>query len=234
MANLLIVDASARPGLGGIDAHGAYSRRLTHHFASRWRLRRPGDVIVHREVGLTPPAAVTHDWIAAAYTPVAQRTPAMRAALRESDALAAELAQADLLVIGSPLYNFGMPAGLKAWVDNVVRIGVTMDFVPERADPYVPLLAPRRIRAASLVARGGHGMDPGGEHAAMNHLESSLTTALGFIGVTDFAHVAVEHQEFGGQALDASLHRALASVDALAQRWDAELRCALEAVPACA
>ena len=149
----------------------------------------------------------------------------MRQTLAESDQLVDELIAADVLVIGTPLYNFGMPAALKAWVDQVVRPGRTVDVdESNRLDPYVPKLADRPRHVVILTARGGIGFDAGGEMAHMNHLEPNLITALGFIGITRVHQVAIEGQEVGGELLAASVARGLDRVDALV----AELQRALQ------
>ena len=78
MTTVLHLDASARPGHAGSHAHGSHTRALTHRFVERWRATRPGDTVVVRDVGQTPPAHVSADWVAAAFTPRADRTTAQR------------------------------------------------------------------------------------------------------------------------------------------------------------
>ena len=126
MIRLLHVDASARPGRSGESAHGSHTRRLSARFVAAWKALRPGDPVVYRDVGQAPPAPVTGDWIHAAFTPANRREPWMREALAQSDALVDELLAADLIVAGVPMYNFGVPAGFKAWIDNIVRVGRTL------------------------------------------------------------------------------------------------------------
>ena len=219
MTNLLHIDSSARPGRAGEQAHGSQSRRLSHAFVSRWRAARPGDEVVYRDLAVSEPTPVRHEWIHAVYTPEARRMPAQHAVLGESDGLVRELKAAEVLVIGMPMYNFGMPAPLKAWVDNIVRIAATFDFDPGRDNPYVPLLADRPRRAVLLTSRGGNGFDAGGALAAMNHADTALRDVLGFIGITDVQTVAIENEEAGGEALAASVAQALSAIDALADAW---------------
>ena len=219
--HLLHIDSSARPGRAGEHAHGSQTRRLTHRFVSRWRAARPGDLVSYRDVGAAPPQPVTHAWIGAAFTPAAEHAPWMQGALDESDLLVDELLRADLLVIGAPLYNFGPPAPLKAWIDNVVRAGRTVAIDPSRPeDPYRPLLADRPRTAIVLSARGGYGYGAGEPMAGMNHLEPSLRTALGFIGITDVREAVIEHEEHKdtpdfARSVEAALHDVDAMVDAL-------------------
>lgn len=224
MPRILHIDASARPGLAGRDEHGSHSRNLSHRFIHRWREERPNDPVTHREVGLSPPAFIDQRWIEAAFAPEARRQPWMADVLAESDRLVDELVAADVLVIGSPLYNFGMPAALKAWVDQIVRVGRTVDFDPSQPeDPFTPLLADRPRQAIILSARGGEGFEPGGPLAHMNHLEPALMTVLEFIGINRIHRVAIEYQEAGGDLLAASVANANKKVDALADQLLAEL-----------
>ncbi|MGK9064492.1 FMN-dependent NADH-azoreductase [Stutzerimonas chloritidismutans] len=229
MTHLLHLDASARPGVAGKDEHGSHSRHLTHRFISGWLAHRAQDSVTYRDIGQNPPSFINHDWIASAFTPPERHEPWMKDALAESDELVDELLAADVLVIGTPLYNFGMPAALKAWIDQIVRLGRTVGMDESRLpDPYVPLLEDRPRHAVILSARGGIGFGPGGEMAHMNHLEPNLVTALNFIGITRIHQIAIEGQETGGEVLAASVEQALREVDALVS----ELQAALKAAPA--
>lgn len=216
MPHILHLDTSARPGLAGKDLHGSHSRNLSQRFVSQWLARRAQDSLTYRDIGQNPPTIIDHDWIAASFTPEEQREPWMQDTLTESDQLVDELIAADVLVIGAPLYNFSMPAALKAWIDQIVRTGKTVAFDDSNPlDPYVPLLADRPRHAVILSARGGVGFDAGGAMAHMNHLEPSLITALGFIGITQVHQIAIEGQEVGGELLAESVAHALNKVDAL-------------------
>ncbi|CAM5245656.1 FMN dependent NADH:quinone oxidoreductase OS=Stutzerimonas stutzeri OX=316 GN=azoR PE=3 SV=1 [Stutzerimonas stutzeri] len=178
--------------------------------------------MTYRNIGQTPPSFVSHAWIASAFTPEERREPWMNDALAESDRLVDELLAADALVIGTPLYNFGMPAALKAWIDQVVRLNRTVGMDESNPlDPYVPMLADRERHAVILTARGGIGFNPGEAMAHMNHLEPNLATALGFIGITRIHQIAIEGQEIGGELLASSVAEALRRVDALVTRLQA-------------
>ncbi|WP_421705158.1 FMN-dependent NADH-azoreductase [Alloalcanivorax xenomutans] len=231
MTTLLHLDASPRPGRSGTDEHGSHTRRLTDHFVTQWRRLRPGDAVMRRDIGSRPPALTTVEWIQAAFTAPDRHQPWMKEVLAESDALVQEVLDADILVLGVPMYNFSYPAAFKAWIDNIVRAGRTVDFDPSNPeDPFTPLLADRPRHAVILSSRGGFGMNPGGPLAHVNHLEASIRTALEFIGIERFHEIAIEHQEEGGERLEASIADALSRVDALVD----ELRRIREPVPACA
>lgn len=216
MPHILQIDTSPRPGLAGQDDHGSHSRSLTSHFVDQWLHRRPEDTVSYRDIGLNPPSYVTRDWIQSAFSTPEKQQPWMADTLAESDRLIDEVIAADVLVIGAPLYNFGMPANLKAWVDQVVRIGRTVDYDPSQPDePFTPRLADRPRHAVILSARGGAGFGPGGKFSHMNHLEPGLTTVLEFIGINRIHCIAIENQEAGGELLAASVVSAQRQVDAL-------------------
>ncbi len=216
MTHILQLDVSARPGFAGKDLHGSHSRHLSQRFVRQWLGKRGQDTLCYRDIGQQPPSIISHDWIAASFTPDDKREPWMHDTLAESEQLVAELIAADVLVIAAPLYNFGMPAALKAWIDQIVRPGRTVEMDDSNPlDPYVPKLADRPRHAVILAARGGVGFGPGGEMAAINHMEPALITALGFIGITQVHQIAIEGQEVGGTVLAESIAQANRQIDSL-------------------
>ena len=215
MATVLHIDASARPGSSAESRYGSHTRRLTARFMQRWRAARPDDTVLYRDVGQQPPSPVTGEWIHAAFTPPAQREPWMDQALAESDALVAELQRADLIVAGVPMYNFNVPAQFKAYIDNIVRVGLTFGFDRSRpGEPYWPLLTEQRKRLVILSSRGDYGYAGRIQH--MNHVEPSIRTAFGYIGITDVHSVAIEYDEFADERLRDSIATAEAAVDVVA------------------
>ncbi|NEQ23650.1 MAG: FMN-dependent NADH-azoreductase, partial [Microcoleus sp. SIO2G3] len=126
MAHLLHIDSSPR-------GERSHSRRLTREFIDAWMQAHPTDVVTYRDVGRNPAPHVDEPWIAAAYTPPAQRTPQLQEAIRISDQLVDEFLSADVYVIGVPMYNLSIPSTLKAYIDQIVRIGRTFEFTPEDA-----------------------------------------------------------------------------------------------------
>jgi FMN-dependent NADH-azoreductase len=210
--NLLLVNASPR-------RERSLSRRLATAFVTQWRALRPRDVVVERDVGIDHPPMLTEAWIAACFTPEDQRTPAQRDVLAYSDAAIGELAQADIVLIATPRYNYGMPAALKAWFDQVIRINRTFSFDPEEKTwPLSPLLSGKKL--VLMSASGEFAFHPGGLRESWEHLESHLRTCARYLGVAegDVHHVAVEYQEFGDERHQASLEGALESAKALADR----------------
>jgi FMN-dependent NADH-azoreductase len=219
MATILHIDASARPGRSDQDRFGSHSRRLTARFIERWTEARPDDRIIYRDVGQAPPQPVTGRWIHAAFTKPEQREPWMHEVLGESDALVDELIEADVIVAGVPMYNFGPPSQFKAYIDNVVRVGRTFGFDRSRpGDPYWPLLTEHGKRLVVLSSRGDYGYGEGGRIQHLNHVGPSVRTPFQYLGITAFEAVAAEYDEFADERLQASLARAEAEVDALVER----------------
>jgi FMN-dependent NADH-azoreductase len=200
---LLRIDSSPRTDIR------SRSRQLTGRFADVWRNHNPTGRVVWRDLRYEIPPHVDQAWIEAAYVPAERRTPAMRQALATSDALIDELLAADEYVLGVPMYNFGLPSSLKAWVDNIVRVGRTFAFVPDdpNGESYQSLVPPCR-RAIVIVTSGVGGYEPGGPIWHMNHVEPHLRTIFEFIGIADVHFVYAGYDEFGGDRLERALQAA--------------------------
>lgn len=224
MATLLYITASARRSR-------SLSRDLGERFLAEWRVRRPGDEVIVRDVGQAPPPAVSEDWIAAAFTPEAARSDSQKDTLALSDELIDELAAADVIVIATPMYNYGTPAALKAWVDQVIRVNKTFTFDLARGDhPLEPTLSGKTL--VLLTATGEFGFAPGGLRAEMNHLVPHLRTVSKYLGVAEDHHIGIEYQEFGDSRHAESLRSAREAVPALAARLADRLSSTRETVPA--
>lgn len=207
MLTLLHVDASAR-------SDHSHTRRLGRLFTEQWCAVRPGDRIVARDVGRNPPSTVTEAWIAAAFTKPEKRSSGMRSVLAESDELIDELERADLIIVGAPMYNFGVPAAMKAYIDNIVRIGRTFGFDKSRG-AYWPMLSGKQLLI--LSARGDYGYAPGERLAHLNYVEPYLRSVFAFIGVTETHSIAVEYDEFSDDRLARSLAETEDAIKQLAE-----------------
>lgn len=224
MKSLLVLHSSGR-------VTRSITRRLAQRFTTAWLAQNPGGRVNERDLGLNPPTTVNEPWIAAAFSDPAARTAAMQDALRLSDTLIGEILAADAIVIGAPIYNFGMPAQLKAYLDQIVRVGLTFAFQPGSAEPYRPLLPSRPV--VVLESAGDGSLYPGAPLAHLNFLEPHLTTVLGYVGLTDVAFIRVGYEEFQDQRLQHSLAAAEQAVDELvARRFSAKAVPAQTAVPA--
>ena len=121
-------------------------------------------------------------WLAANFTIADDRTDVQRETLALSDSLITEIKQADTIVIGSPVYNFSVPAVLKAWIDQIARVGVTFKYTP---DGPVGLLSGKR--AIIVIASGG---TPVGSD--IDYASGYLKHIMGFIGITDVTIIAAD------------------------------------------
>ncbi|GGB56256.1 FMN-dependent NADH-azoreductase [Henriciella pelagia] len=208
--SVLIVEASARQD-------GSLSRMLASRFEHYWKQGRPHDAVVHRDVGKAPPAAINETWLAAAFTPAEHRSAEQERQLSLSDVLIAEVRDADIIVISTPMYNYGMPAALKAWVDQVVRINETFDFDLARGDfPLRPTLNGKCLVA--LTACGEFGFEQGGINEGSGHLVPHLQTVSKYLGVEQFIHVGIEFQEFKDARHDASIRHAVEMLERNVER----------------
>ena len=210
MLRLLHIDSSARPGRSGEQPHGSHTRRLSARFVRHWQRLRPQDVVVYRDVAACPPTPVTGEWVHAAFTPPAQRVPWMHAVLAESDALVDELISADLIVIGVPMYNFGVPSTLRSYFDHVARAGVTFRYTAAGPEGLL-----RDKRAVIFVTRGG-------KYSADQESQTAyLRQFLGFLGVKDVEFIYAEGLSLGEVSIKQSLSAAHASLRALASQHHA-------------
>lgn len=210
MATILHIDASAR-------VSRSLSRDLSGKFVEAWRARNPGDIVIRRDVGANPPPAITEQWIAAVFTPPELLTEDQRQLVALSDTLIAELEPADIIVLGTPMYNYGMPTALKGWVDQIVRINKTFTFDLARGDfPLEPMLSGKTL--VLLTSCGEFGFEPDGVRSHMNHLDTHLRAIKHYLGVDNMHHVGVEYQEFGGDRHADSIAAAHAAIPALVER----------------
>ena len=223
---VLHLDSSGRAGFGGIAPHGpygSYSRRLSQHFVQAWQNLDGNTIIKYRDLGLYPPTPVDQSWIEGAFSRQ-ELNDTQANKMSESDELIEELLWADIVVIGAPMYNFNVPANLKAWVDNIVRVRKTLVADPEDpSNPYSPVFKNRRVPVMLLTARGDHGMDEDGEFAHINHLDPSMRTALGYIGLNEVYSIAIEYTAVGGAELDQSIEQALSQATQRAEQLFQEL-----------
>ena len=171
MPNLLNIQSSPR-GLNSI------SRTLSQEFVTEWKKNHPDGGVVLRDLAESYLPFISLPWINGVFLPEEQRSPEVRQALQVSDELIAELFAADHILIGTPMYNFTVPANLKAWIDLIVRPRVTHSGPPERKGLVTGKLC------TILIASGGVYTED--LPAAASDYESGyLKRVLAFIGITD-------------------------------------------------
>ena len=189
---ILRLDASAR-------TEGSVSRDLADRLVSGLAAATDAK-IVRREIGRGLPA-IDGGWIAANFTDPDARTDEHRAALAFSDELVDELRAANTLVLALPIYNFGVPAAVKNWVDHIARARVTFRY--SEAGP-VGLLTGKK--AYIVVASGGTQVG-----SAIDFATPYLRHVLGFVGIDDVTVIAADRLMLGAEE---SLAKANAEIEA--------------------
>lgn len=191
MKKILIINSSTRK-------EKSHTRKLTNLFIETWSKNYPRDVYVHREVGLTLIPHITNDWIEAAFTKVENRTEENQKPLGLSNILIKELKEADMYVIGAPMYNWSISIGLKAYIDQVMRINETWKFRSGEPDgDYVGLLEDKKLFI--LSSRGDSGYDESEINAHMNFQTTYLKTIFNIMGVQDVEIISLNNEEYGGE-----------------------------------
>lgn len=210
MSTLLRIDASARHTR-------SLTRMMSDHFLQTWHQTASDLKVIERDVGLYPPTPISESWIDAAFTPVDRLTNEQRAQLETSDRLIDELERSDVILMATPMYNYGIPASLKAWVDQIVRVGKTFTFDLSRGDrPLEPVFSGKTL--VLLTASGEFGFGPGGINADADHLVPHVRTISKYLGADTLYHIGIEYQEFADQRFEKSKADAMTRVETLGAR----------------
>jgi FMN-dependent NADH-azoreductase len=177
---------------------GGQSSRLADQFVADWRAANPAGRVIVRDLARDPVPHLSAERFQAFLAKPGERTPGQRAFVDESDTLIDELKRADFIVIGLPMYNFGVPSTLKAYFDHVARAGVTFRYSEKGA---VGLLTGKQ--AYVFATRGGFysGTETDTETAFVRQF-------LGFLGITDVEFVYAEGLAVSDAAKQAGLSRA--------------------------
>ena len=189
MTKLLVVETSPR-------GNHSISRNMTRRFVAEWRAAHPGGEVVERDLMQTELPFVTAPWLQAYFTPAEQHSPEMKKALRLSNELVGEILAADHIVIATPVYNYNVPAALKAWIDHIVRKGLTLGF------DGAGLVTGKT--ATVLLASGGVYTE-GSPIRDRDIAAQYLRLILGVIGITDVTVVAgggAKVVDLGEQTMD--------------------------------
>ena len=202
--NILQVDSSPQD----ISA----SRLLTTELTAALLARQPGSVLTHRNLSPEPVPHLTQAAVGSIRTPDAISAEA-KVAREQSDVLIDELERTNLLVIGSPMYNFGITSQLKSWFDYVLRAGRTFRYTPEG-----PIGLLNGKRAVVIETRGG--VYSAGAAQARDHQEPHLRTMLAFIGITDARFIVAEGLNISPDSRERGLSSARAKIEAYVEELD--------------
>ncbi|KKJ77589.1 hypothetical protein WH95_07910 [Kiloniella litopenaei] len=196
MSTILHLDSSARRTDNSESSYNSISKKLAAGFIGEWKMRRQNDTVIYRDLSQTPPDFINQDWIAAVFTDEENRTKSQQKLLAVSDTLIDEVDKADIILISSPMYNYGMPAVLKAWFDQVIRIHKTFTFDLARGDyPLEPIMSEKTL--VLITSTGEFGFEPGGIREKINHLGPHMKVMSKYLGVDNFYEIRSEYQEFG-------------------------------------
>ncbi len=185
-----------------IDASARRTGSVSRDFATKV-IDRMGDVtVVHRDLAGGLPL-IDEEWIGANFTPADDRTDAQKEKLALSDSLVAEIQAADTLVIGLPIYNFSVPAAMKAWIDQVARAGLTFRYTENGPKGLL-----EGKRAIVVVASGG--TQAGSD---IDFATGYLRHVLGFIGIHDVELVTADRLMVDAESTLKSAEEQVASLD---------------------
>ncbi|NUU35786.1 FMN-dependent NADH-azoreductase [Pseudomonas sp. C2B4] len=199
MSRVLIIESSARQ-------QDSVSRQLTQTFINQWKAAHPKDEITVRDVAVNPVPHLDVNLLGGWMKPADQRSDLEQLSLERSNQLTDELLAADVLVMAAPMYNFAIPSTLKAWLDHVLRAGVTFKYTETGPQG---LLSGKR--AYVLTARGGiHAGAPS------DHQEPYLRQVMGFIGIHDVTFIHAEGMNLGGGFQEKGLNQANARLSQVA------------------
>lgn len=181
--NILQINASPRRG----DAN---STKLASQVSQRLQASHAGSSLTVRDLGEQPVTVLDETALGALFTPAEQRSANQAAVVAEYDALIAEVQSHDAIVLGVPMYNFGVPVQLKAWIDAIARAGVTFRYTENGPEG---LLKGKTVYVA--LARGGLYRD-----TPKDSQVPYLKTVLGFLGLTDVRFIYAEGLNMGPEA----------------------------------
>ena len=199
--NILQINSSAR-------ADGSHSTRLAGTVVDRLRAAATDGqavAVTVRDLGQTPHPELNEATLQALFTPSEQRTPAQAARVALDDALIAELQAADVVVLGVPMYNFGVPAALKNWIDAISRAKVTFQYTASGPEG---LLKGKKVYI--VLTRGGQYRNTPSDTQV-----PYLRTVLSFLGMTDIQFIYAEGLALGADAEQQSLASARQQIEAV-------------------
>lgn len=201
MSRILLITSSPRTE--------SFSTRVARALAEKLASRAPGSAIAVRDLTREPLPHIDDSFAVARNLPADKLTSSQKAALDISDELVKELFAADSIVIAAAMINFGIPSSLKAYIDYIVRPGVTFRYTEKGPQGLVT-----GKKVYLVLARGG--LYTEGPRQQFNFQDPYLRAVLGFIGLGDIEVITVEGVAFGPEAADKAFNAALARVSALA------------------
>lgn len=191
------------------------SSGLANDFVRSWERANPDAEIIRHELGHKPVAGPDDTWIKANMTPEASRTPEQVKKLAASDSAIKDLQTASHIVLATPMFNFGVPWTLKAYIDNIVRAGKTFSFDP--ASGFGPLLDPSKKLLLIWASAGAYPAGTPGE--AFDMLTPYVKHIFGFMGVSQVETVKAENMWGPPEAVQAALDYSRSTLVTTAAKW---------------
>ncbi|MBV8603871.1 MAG: NAD(P)H-dependent oxidoreductase [Pelomonas sp.] len=173
------------------DGQGSFSTRLATELSEALATRHAGATVSVRDLGQQPHPAMDETMLGALFTPAEQRSAAQRELVAANDALINELQAHDVIVIGAPMINFGVPSQLKNWIDAVARAGATFRYTATGPEGLV-----KGKKVYVVSARGGLHIGKPTDEGVTGYLR----TVLGFLGMSDVEFVYAEGLNLGPDA----------------------------------
>lgn len=201
MATLLRIDSSA--------SQSSNSKYLAEQYQNKWLANHAEGTIINRDLSVHVPNHISEAMIGAMYTPAESRSEEQIAHLANSEQYLAELKAADTLLISVPMYNFGIPSTLKAYLDHIARVGET--FVYTENGPKGLLEGKQAV--IILTSGGNYTQSPLSD---WNHVTPYLKTLLNFIGISDIEIIVAPNMSGGEADKQASLNQAEQTLMAVA------------------
>ncbi|MEK6153867.1 NAD(P)H-dependent oxidoreductase [Flavobacteriaceae bacterium 3-367] len=196
MNKVLIINASVRN-------EKSHSRKLTQLFEENWKKKNPNDNFTHREVGLEEIPPINEKWIASAFIKPSERTKENQSGVEFSNELVKEFKEHNIYVLGTPMYNWSIPSGLKSYIDQLMRINETWKFRSGEPDgDYVGILENKKMFILSSRGDTGYGESEKNEH--MNFQTTYLKFVFGIMGIKDISIISLDNEEFGGEIFENS------------------------------
>jgi FMN-dependent NADH-azoreductase len=192
--------------LGSPRGRASYSHQIGRRIVDDLKSRYPAAKVVVRNLAKEPLPDVGDAFVTGRVLAQDKRSPAEAEALALSDVMVAELMAADVLVLATPMHNFGISASVKAWIDQIVRPGVTFSYSDKG-----PLGLVKGKKVILVLARGGIYTE--GPMKQYDFQEPYLRTVLGFIGMTDVDVVRIEGVALGDDAVRNAVTSAKAKAD---------------------
>jgi len=180
------------------------STKLGNAIVNKIKAAHPGSTILVNDLSTHPFPHLEEATLNAFYTPAADQTPDNKLALKNSDQAINEIMEADFIVISTPLWNFGIPSVLKAWIDHIARANVTFTYSESGVEGLI------KNKTAYLAMASG-AVFSSGPYQPMDFVSSYLKGILGFLGIKDLSVFRVEGSAYPGQA-EIALQKGLDSV----------------------